>query len=61
MKLYLKGLDEFCLLKKLSPIQQARLTLPEYEGGGALTTAKQVLNGAFLGSAAWCYGSVAQW
>ena len=38
------------LAEKLSPIQQAQLALPEYEGGGALTTAKQVLNRAPPGS-----------
>ena len=53
----LEGARRVLLAEKLSPIQQARLTLPEYEGGGALTTAKQVLNGAFLGSA----GATARW
>ena len=52
----LEGARRVLLAEKLSPIQQARLTLPEYEGGGALT-AKQVLNGAFLGSA----GATARW
>jgi hypothetical protein len=53
----LEGARRVLLAETLSPIQQARLTLPEYEGGGALTTAKQVLNGAFLGSA----GATARW